>query len=225
MEEPIKPKPNLIEMAKKRRHLHLVEKLAKGKSSTPTLSRPEIEELEKYEGDPGSPGIVDSQEKVAKVFGVATRTVERWVRERMPTTSDGKYDLLEIRAWREMRRYGNTKSTKKSELEDRKDAADAFFRECKAKLAEITLKKVLGELIPKEIVEKELIQISIGIKRALLALPQQVASQLVGLEARQIDILLSDRIKEVIEVIRDGKALFKKIKNEQASRNANNMDA
>lgn len=224
MEEQNKPKSNLIEMAKKRRHLHLVEKLARGKSATPTLSRAEINELKNFEGNPNSPGIVDSQEKVAKIFGVATRTVERWVREGMPITSDKKYDLLDIRTWREFKKHKGRKLNKKNNLQDRKDAADAEYREYKARLAEIALKRVLGEVIPKEIVEKELIQISMGIKRILLALPQQVAPQLVGLETRQICTLLTVRITEAIKDISDGKALVRKIKNVKTSININNLD-
>ncbi|MDD4980686.1 MAG: hypothetical protein PHC54_05410 [Candidatus Omnitrophica bacterium] len=225
MEEQVKLKPNLIEMAKKRRHLHLVEKLARGKSATPTLSKAEIHELERYEGDPATPGVVDSREKVAKIFGVAWRTVERWVKDGMPITPDKKYDLLDIRAWREFKKRRNNKSGKKNNLQDRKDTADATYREYKAKLAEIALKKVIGELIPRDIVEKELIQISIGIKRALLALPQQVAPQLVGLEARKIDALLTARIKEVIEAIADGKALVNRIKNGNPTGNIKALDA
>jgi phage terminase Nu1 subunit (DNA packaging protein) len=221
MEEQIKNKPNLIEMAKKRRHLHLIEKLARGKSSTPTLSKAEINELKKYESDPEFPGIVDSREKVAKVFGVAWRTVERWVKDGMPITPQGDYDLLEIRAWRLIRKQKlKSKSNKKNDAE----MWDAKYREYKARLAEIAFKKAMGELIPKDIVERELIQISMGIKRALLALPQQVASQLVGLEARQIDILLTSRIKEAILAIADGKVLVKKIKNEQPKIDIDNLD-
>jgi phage terminase Nu1 subunit (DNA packaging protein) len=212
-------KPNLIEMAKKRRHLHLVEKLAKGKSSTPTLSKSEIRELAGYELPPGSPAVVDTQEKIAKAFGIATRTVERWIREGMPVTSQGAYDLLEIRAWRILR-HQKGKKNKKNTID-----WDERYREYKARLAEIAFKKVMGELIPKEIVEKELIHISLGIKRALLALPQQVASQLVGLEARQINILLASRIKEAILAIADGKVLVKKIKNEQPKIDIDNLDA
>jgi phage terminase Nu1 subunit (DNA packaging protein) len=222
MEEQAKDKPNLIEMAKKRRHLHLVEKLARGKSSTPTLSRAEINELKKYERDPNSPGIVDSQEKVAKVFGVAVRTVERWVKEGMPITPQKDYDLLEIRAWRLIR---NQKLKSKGNKKNDADMWDAKYREYKARLAEMAFKKAMGELIPKDIVEKELIQISIGIKMALLALPQQVASQLVGLEARQINTLLTSRIKEAIQDIADGKVLVKKIKNEQSNIDIENLDA
>jgi phage terminase Nu1 subunit (DNA packaging protein) len=219
MEERPKSQFNLIEMAKKRRHLHLVEKLAKGKSFTPTLSKSEIRELSSYELPPGSPAVVDTQEKIAKAFGIATRTVERWTREGMPVTPQGTYDLLEIRAWRILR-HQKGKKDKKNTID-----WDERYREYKAKMAEITLKKTIGELIPKDIIEKELIQISIGVKRALLALPRQVAPQLVGLEARQIDALLTNRIKEAIQAIADGKFLVKKVKNDKSASYINNLDA
>ncbi|MCX5713037.1 MAG: hypothetical protein NTY47_08320 [Candidatus Omnitrophica bacterium] len=53
----------IVEMAKKRRHIHLLEKMQRGKSDTPSLSKSEIKELERLAADPSSPGIVDSQEK------------------------------------------------------------------------------------------------------------------------------------------------------------------
>ena len=205
MEEQSKDKPNLIEMAKKRRHLHLVEKLARGKSSTPTLSRTEINELKKYEGDSNSFGTVDTQEKVAKIFGVSTRTVQNWVRDGMPITSQGDYDLIEIRAWKILR---NQKHRKK----DKKNAIDweERYREYKARLAEIILKKALGELIPLETIEKELIQIFTAIRQNLLALPNQLAPQLIGLDIRQVSILLTSRIQETISNIADGKVFIEK---------------
>lgn len=208
MEENIKQKPSLIEMAKKRRHIHLLEKLHRGKSASPTLSKSEIKELEKYENDPNSPGVVDSQEKVAKVFGVSTRTVAYWTRDGMPTTPQGKYDLLEIRAWRTLKKQKKGQSVKKDSLE----VWDARFREYKARLAEIALKKASGELVSRAQVEKDLIHISLTVKRAFLALPRQLAPQLIGLEARQIESILASRVKEIISAFADGQIFIKEKK-------------
>jgi phage terminase Nu1 subunit (DNA packaging protein) len=202
----------VVEMAKKRRHIHLLEKLQRGKSS--------IKELEQMEGDPNSPGTVDSQEKVAKVFGVDVRTVARWAKNGMPVTRQGNYDLLEIRAWRTL------KSQKKSGVPGKKsdlEAWDAKFREYKARLAEITFKKAIGELLPRETVERDLVHISLTVKRAFLALPRQVAPQLSGLEPRQIESLLSIRVKEIIGKFADGKVFFEKSKKKR--KNAENADA
>ncbi len=135
---------NLIEMAKKRRHLHLVEKMAQGKAHTPALTKSEIKELESLELPEVPLSVVDSQEKVAKTFGVAVRTVERWVREGMPVASNGRYDLIAIRSWKLFRRgqYKSPNGNKKKTSED----WDARYREAKAKLAEIEFQKKLEKL-------------------------------------------------------------------------------
>lgn len=208
---------NLVEMAKKRRHLALVEKLARGKASTPSLSSKEIRELAKFEGDPDSPGLVDSQEKVGKIFGVATRTVERWVKEGMPVSRDGRYDLIEIRAWRDFKNSKKKGEKKKTNWEDE-------YRKFKALTAQMAYEEKMGTLIPRAIVEKELISISMGIQRALLSLPRQVAPQLEGFDARKISSLLTERIKEAIKAISDGKILMSKIINAKEKSKPQNLD-
>lgn len=203
MEQPVERKKlRIIEMAKKRRHLHLVEKLARGKSSTPTLSKAEIHELEKYEGDPGSLGIVDSQEKVAKIFGVSVRTIQHWVRDNMPVTPQGTYDVIEIRAWRMVRNQRRLKGKNKIDWEQK-------YREYKARLAELELKKVLGEVIDVGLVEKELIAIFTVIKKSFLSLGRQISPQLSGLDTRQICNLLDERIKEILGELSDEKIILK----------------
>jgi len=216
-----KQEVKIIEMAKKRRHIHLLEKMQRGKSATPTLSKTEIKELESFERDPSSPGIVDSQEKVAKVFGVAVRTVERWAKDGMPVTPQGRYDLLEIRAWRTIKNQRKNSGTGKN---NNVDLWDSRYRECKAKLAEIALKKAVGELLPRETVEADLVHISLTVKRAFLGLPRQVAPQLAGLEPRQIESLLSTRIQEIIGKFADGKIFTDKPKGKKKNAKTGHSD-
>lgn len=213
--EEIKPKPNLVEMAKKRRRIHLVEKLATGKPQTPSLTKSEIKELETFEIPAGSPTVVDSQEKVAKILGVSDRTVRHWIKEGMPVTPQNQYDLIEIRSWRLLR-----DKRKKSKESKKKDAElwETKYREYKAKLAEITLKQKLGQLIPRAQVESQLVQVSLAIKRSLLALPRSVAPQLVGLETREIEVILSGRIKEAINLIAEGKIFEQNADNNEANK-------
>jgi phage terminase Nu1 subunit (DNA packaging protein) len=199
MENKNTKQPNLIEMAKKRRHLHLVEKLATGRSSTPSLKPSEIKELEKFEIPKGSPTVVDSQEKIAKIFKVSVRTVRYWIQDGMPVTHQGEYDLLEIRAWRIVRSQRKSKKSggKNIDWEDR-------YREYKARLAEIELKKALEEVVEKKQVEQELTRGLIMIKQLFLALPKQIAPQLYALSAREIDVLLTTRIKEIMNDFANG---------------------
>ncbi|HNT30337.1 MAG TPA: hypothetical protein PKL83_05285 [bacterium] len=210
-------KIKVVEMARKRRHIHLLEKLQRGQSSTPSLSKTEIKELEQLEQDPDSPGTVDSQEKVARVMGVDVRTVARWVKNGMPVTPQGLYDLLEIRAWRELK--NQRKGTAGSKKETQEDLWDAKYREYKAKLAEIAFKKAMAELLPRDTVERELVQISLTVKRKMLALPNQISAALVGLEARQINSRLRARITEIISAFATGK-VFTVTKERKRKKNA-----
>lgn len=178
-------------MAKKQRHIHLYEKIQHKKP----LSRAELKELSKYEEKEGQPGLVDTQEQVAKSFGVRLRTVEYWVKDGMPVRPDGKYDLKDIQAWK-FTRKGNNRGPSKG----KKDLAywDAVYREMKARSEMIRYRKHIGELVERRKIEEGLISISIAIKRTLLALPRALAPILGGLEPREIEKKLTDKIKETI---------------------------
>ncbi|MCX5713038.1 MAG: hypothetical protein NTY47_08325 [Candidatus Omnitrophica bacterium] len=120
----------------------------------------------------------------------------------------GMYDLLEIRAWRTIK---NQRKKSKGDGNNQ-DLWDSKYREYKAKLAEIALKKATGELIPREVIEKELVHISLTVKHAFLGLPKQVAPQLAGLEPRPIEVILSKRIKEIVSEFAIGDILSKNSK-------------
>jgi len=184
-----KNKPDLVAMARKKRHLYLVQKMHQDKVLTPV----EIRELAKFEGKPIAPGIVQTQEEVAKVFGISVRTVQYWAKDGMPKTEKGTYDLVDIQRWR-FEKNNTRNSGKNSE----KDEWETRLKKSKAKLAEIELKKALGEVISTDEVEKARIARIMAVKRALLALPRAVAPILAGLEARDIEILLTSRIREMI---------------------------
>ena len=181
--------PGIVEVAKKKRHIYLLEKL----HSKKPLSRPELKELEKFEGKPVPAGIVDTQEQIAKAFGVAVRTAQRWIRDGMPTTPEGKFSIAEIQAWRIARK----KSGRKSQSDD-KSHWEARLKEAQARAAELDLKKRLGELISREEVEQGWAERAFAVKTAFLGLPRRVALQLVGLEAREIESILSDHVKGII---------------------------
>jgi len=116
-------KPNIVEIAKKKRHLYLYEKLHSGTPFTPA----ELKELERLEAESDLPnGVVDTKEKVAKALNVSVRTVYYWAKEGMPVTPEGHYDLLEIKAWRMTQQsYRDVRDTEKEkwDIEYRKNKA------------------------------------------------------------------------------------------------------
>lgn len=177
-------KLQVVDLAKKKRH------------KSKTLTAPELKELQRYEEGAHSPTTVESMDEVAKAFDLKTvRTVQRWKKDGMPCKGD-RYDLMAINAWK----IG--KKLKKSGKGDSDLNGDGFwsneYRRYKALNEELRYRENLGQLIPRADVEKLGVQKVIQIRRALLALPRAVAPQLVGLEARESEALLAEKLKEII---------------------------
>ncbi len=193
-------KPNIVELAKKKRYLNLLEKVQNGKA----LSNVELRELSKYEGGPFAPGEVETIDQVAAVFGVTGRTVHYWQRDGMPVNPNGRFDVNKIQEWRLSRGQQN-----KTEILLNMEALDARLKEIRIKREEAKLKKELGELIAKNDVQKVMDQLITVFKRSFLSLPRSLAPQLVGLEPREIEAIISARIKEIIISFSQGKKLFK----------------
>lgn len=161
--------------------------------------------------------IVDTQEQVARVYGVSVRTIQHWQRDGMPVTKDKRYDIREIQQWRQIKR------SKRQRQNDEGEQADVRYRKAKAELAEMQLYEKRGELIPRDVVERELVQISLAAKRALLALPRNLAPQLDGLDIRERESLLRLRIAEIASQFETG-AIFEKIRKDQNHADRNNTD-
>lgn len=189
-------KKDIVATAKKKRYLHLLHKLKTG-----TLTRSEINELGTLEKEIArekatEPGIVQTQAEVAKAFGVKKRTIEYWVENGMPRQEDGTYSLLDIAGWR---------ATPKEEPKPKEDDEwQNKYREYKARLAELNLAEKRGELISREEVDAANVAKVLAVKRALLAIPKQIAPSLAGREAREIQARLTARLEEVIARFADG---------------------
>lgn len=179
---------NLIEILEKKRYAYLLNKAQKG-----SLSASELKEVKQLEGGTLPPGTVRTQAEVAKALRVATRTVEYWVRDGMPQTPEGNYDLIEIQAWRAI------KNQKKTDKGESKEHWDKKLKEYKAKFAKLEYQKACGEVIIRDEVEKGQVARILAIKRALLALPKVVAPVVGGMEPREIQVYMTERIKELIK--------------------------
>ena len=200
-----KQNQNLAELARKKRYLHLIEKLHSG---TP-LSKTEIKELEEFEAEPLDPTIVKTMEEVAKVMEVSYRTVQRWKKDGMPVTHDGYYDLDAIKAWHDERGIVD------DEVIEGKAYWEEKIRKYKATLLELDLKKAIGELVSRDDVERGRIARIIVVKRSFLALPTRLAPVLAMREPREIETVLYEAIAEIIDEFAGEK---------NVSTESNNMD-
>lgn len=184
-DEPVKKKFDVIEIAKKKRHAHLLEKLQKS-----SLTAAELEELKRFERSDLPAGVVEFQEGVARTFGVTERTIRSWIQQGMPVREGGGYDLAEIYRWK-LEKDGESEVNPKHHWETR-------FRQYKALLAEIDYRKALGELVTKDEMEQGRVQRILIIKKALLGLPARLAPQVVNLEIKKAEEIIRIRIEEII---------------------------
>jgi len=195
-------------MAKKRRHIHLLEKMQRGKASTPALTKREIKELEELDSAPDSPGVVDSQEKVAKAFAVSVRTVARWQKEGMPASRDGKYNLQDVQNWK-ADREGRPAGGRKGIYADKTRWEIARLKEdVKKRRIENEVRR--GSLISRAKVEKELVSISLAMKRALLGLPNTISLRCFGQEPRKIKVIVQEEMESIICKISEAKIFDQK---------------
>jgi len=211
-------KANVVEMAKKKRHISLLEKMQKGKA----LTKAEIRELAEFEKGAKKPNIVNTKKEVANSFDISIRTVSNWIQDGMPVRKDGHYDLLEIKNWKLMREQRNTLKRREKKKKNRSenegtngqsekdlDAKNVDWtwkkEEYDARLKKLKYEEQEGKLISREDAVNALKESIRTIKKQFLSLPKQIAPQLVGLEIGDIDQVLTVRIKEIIEGFARGK--------------------
>ena len=185
-DEPFKKKFDIVEIAKKKRHAFLLEKLQKS-----SLTKSELDELKQLERADLPAGVVASQEDVARTFGVTNRTIRNWIQQGMPVReNDDGYDLAEIYRWK-IEKDGESETNPKHHWE-------THYRQYKALKAEIDYRKALGELITKEEVDQGRVQRILTVKKALLGLPARLAPQVVNLEIKKAEEIIRIRIEEII---------------------------
>lgn len=150
----------------------------------------------------GNGRYVRTQREVSDHFDVALRTVGYWVAEGMPGV-EGRYDLAEIERWRSERFPGKTGAAGAGAPPDDDRRASLYwstqFRKVQTALKSLELKVQQKKLIPAEEVERGRVARIMAVKQAFLALPREVAPQLVGLEPGEIQTVLEDRVKQIIE--------------------------
>ena len=71
----------------------------------------------------------------------------------------------------------------------------------KAKIAELEERKLAGELMEKTLVEREAAEFAKTVKDSLFALPDRVASLLVGQEEQEILMILKNEIRNTLQGI------------------------
>jgi len=185
---------NLIKLARKKRHIHLVEKLGKG-----SLSQKEMDELAEYEKEAEgqvpvlADGTVDLV-TIAIYLEKSVKSIRRYVDAGMPAVKNPTGEILRFKVsdafkWFYSREGYDDGSRTKWDIEYRKN---------KAKLSEIELKEKERELIPHEEHISILKNQIRGIKAGFLRLPKYVAPRLYQQEPKVICEMLDNELRYII---------------------------
>lgn len=185
---------NLLEYARKKRHMHLVEKLGKGQ-----LTEKETKELERYEkeAEGQAPALYDGTVDLATIavyLEKSVKSVRRYVEAGMPAVKSPTGEILRFKVseafkWFYSREGYDDGSRTKWDIEYRKN---------KAKLSEIELKEKERELIPYEEHVSILKNQIRGIKAGFLRLPKYIAPRLYQQEPKVICERLDNELRYII---------------------------
>ncbi len=186
---------NLVEIAKKKRYIALVEKLGRGSLSSKELK--ELEEFEKSEQRPA--GVIDGTVDLPTLcvyLEKSPRMIRRYVQQGMPVFRDAVGEIARFKVGDVFKWFYKKQG---SEEDNGKDYWDKEYRKNRAKLSEIELKQKEGEVIPFEdhvsIVKNQIR----GIKAGFLRLPKYIAPKLYQQDPKVICEMLDQEIRYIIE--------------------------
>ncbi len=117
--------------------------------------------------------LIVSSEVLKRIFGVTQRLISDWQMQGCPKYDRGWWNLKDVIEWRGL---GRQKGQKKSD-EAKKLEADADLKYAKARQEELKLAEMMGELIPKDLVEATLSSTFSAVRQRLLALPNDIRAE------------------------------------------------
>lgn len=137
--------------------------------------------------------------EVADLFGVSAVAVGLWVtRDGCPKGVDGRYDLREVLRWHRRQAMQKSPEAAQSKSMERK-------RRAEAEMTEMKLKEMKGELVSRVDVDRGRVARIQVVKRALLRMPRSLAPVLVGMDMREIEAYMGERIRDIIGEFAGGK--------------------
>jgi phage terminase Nu1 subunit (DNA packaging protein) len=148
-------------------------------------------------------------DKVARHFGKSLRQVQRWAKQGMPVLSGGRYDLMQIEAWRRLKKGGRGPGVagdprRHGQLdlvaENDKDYWDMRGKKAQAQQRELDLRKRRGELVERAEVEQLFIARIMAVKQGLLNLSRGLPPQLIHCkEEREMEVIVARAIRDLLE--------------------------
>lgn len=189
-------KNDLIEIAKKKRYISLVENLNRRSLSAKEVR--ELEELQKHFDKKPVDAVIDGTVDLPTLcvyLEKSPRMIRRYVRQGMPVIRDSSGEIFRFKVGEVFKWFYGSKG---ADEEGGRDFWDNEYKKNRAKLTELELKQKEGELLPFED-HAEIIKNQIrGIKAGFLRLPKYIAPKLYQQDPKVICATLDDEIRFII---------------------------
>ena len=149
-------------------------------------------------------------EAVARHFGVAERTVYRWIREGMPRLPANKFSPLQIQEWRE-RKKGILRPARTMERDSRqrdfyeapaegKEFHEERLKKHKADLAEMEVRQRRAELVEIRELKQLFVGRWIALKQAMLTFSRGLPPRLIHCKSeREMEVVIMRSVQELLD--------------------------
>lgn len=148
--------------------------------------------------------------KAAKELGLTAATLTRYAKQGCPHKADHRgrmYDVDDVREWmKENGISGKPGTQKKCPSENANAMEEAKLRkeQANALSIEIRNRKAMGELIEASEAKALTVRLALVTRTAMIQLAANIAPQLVGLTAQEIEEDLEEKIREELDRVADG---------------------
>lgn len=136
-----------------------------------------------------------------EIFQISRETLSNWQKKGAPKAGRGKWNIKELMEWR-----FDGKHTDSPEV--RKLKAEADLKEAKAAQEKIKLSVTQDEFVHVLTVRSELTRMLANLKKSLLSMGHNIASNLASLDMEAAEVAKSEvdkRIKEALDEIAGGR--------------------
>ena len=145
--------------------------------------------------------FIFSTADTCQFFQISRETLSEWQKKGAPKVSRGKWDIKALMEWRYTGKNAESPETRKLK-------AEADLKEAKAAQEKIKLGVTKTEFIPAAMVKSELARLLANVKKSLLSISHNVASDLAAMDSEVVNIAKNEvdkRVNEALQELSEGR--------------------
>ena len=138
--------------------------------------------------------FIFSTADTCQFFQISREALSSWQKKGAPKEGRGKWNIKALMEWRYTGKNAESAET-------RKLRAEADLKEAKAAQEKIKLGVTKNEYIPADVIQQELVRLLGNLKKSLLAMGHNIASDLSGLDPEIVTIAKNEVDKRIADAL------------------------